>query len=423
MQDVDALNAPHTGLSLGKLGDEELLALARRDDQEAYAALFTRHSYAAHRLARHLGQGDEAEDVVAEAFAQVLDLVKRGKGPDRAFRAYLFTTIRHESARRSKTHRRIVPTDDDDQIDSIVPFGGGELDEFEKSAIRAAYESLPERWRMVLWHLDVEGRTPHELGPLLGLSPNSVSALVYRARSGLREAYLHQHVKSESPASSRACRDVRDKLSGLVRRSSSMREQEKVHAHLQSCRDCMAIYLDLEEVNREVGAIMLPAALAVSFAGAASAVSAAGGWTGALTNALIGLKGLLAGLAPPAAAAAITTASLMTISGGVSDVSDPPRVPPVAADASERVVPLAPESQPNVRMPGDEAKDEAMDEPSDAQAAITSTTPVSADDRAADNAADKAATSDTQRVPCELPEIADPRAVLPTATGCYTSPR
>lgn len=202
-----------------------------------------------------------------------------------------------------------------------------------------------------------------------------------------------------------------------------MREQEKVHAHLQSCRDCMAIYLDLEEVNREVGAIVLPAALAVSLAGAVSAAGAAGGWTGALTNALIGLKGLLAGLAPPAAAAAITTASLMTISGGVSDVSDPPRVPSVAADVRDRVVPLASESEPTVRMSDEETDQEAMEEPSDAQVAITSTPSDSADDREDDNADDNAATSETQRVPCELPEIADPRAVLPTATGCYTSAR
>jgi RNA polymerase sigma factor (sigma-70 family) len=365
VQDVDALNAPHAGLSLGELGDEELLALARRDDQEAYAALFTRYSYAAHRLARHLGQRDEAEDVVAEAFAQVLDLVRRGKGPDRAFRAYLFTTIRHEAARRARSHRRIVPTDDDDQIDTIVPFGGGELDEFEKSAIRAAYESLPERWRTVLWHLDVEGLKPHELGPLLGLSSNSVSALVYRARSGLREAYLHQHVKTEAPAASRACRDVRDKLSSLVRRSSSMREQEKVHAHLQSCRDCMAIYLDLQEVNREVGAIVVPAALAVSLAGAVSAVAAAGGWSGALTNVLIAAKGLLLGLAPPAAAAAITTASLMTLSGADVEVSDPPRVPSASAVSQERTVSRAPEAEPSASESGDKAEEspKALKEP------------------------------------------------------------
>ncbi|AWB91331.1 sigma-70 family RNA polymerase sigma factor [Aeromicrobium chenweiae] len=252
MQDVDPVNAPGAELSIVELDDGALLALARDGDPEAYAALFTRYSYAAHRLARHLGQKEDSEDVVAESFAQVLSLVRRGKGPDRAFRAYLFTTIRHEAARRARASQRVTPTDDVERIDRPVPFGHGRLDEFERSAVRAAYESLPPRWRTVLWHLDVEGRTPQELGPLLELSPNSVSALVYRARSGLRQAYLQQHVKPSEP-DSRTCRDVRAKLSAFVRRTASVREQEKVHAHLSACQECLSIYLDLQEVNREVG--------------------------------------------------------------------------------------------------------------------------------------------------------------------------
>lgn len=329
MPDVDAVSAPDAELSLGELEDGELLALARLDNQEAYAALFTRYTYAAHRLARHLGQREEAEDVVAEAFAQVLDLVRRGKGPDRAFRAYLFTTIRHEAGRRAKARQRVMPTDDTHQIDTAVPFGGGQLDEFEKSAIRAAYESLPDRWRTVLWHLDVEGRKPHELGPLLDLSPNSVSALVYRARSGLREAYLQQHVKSEEPGDSRVCRETRAKLPGFVRRTASMREQEKTHSHLDACADCMAIYLDLQEINREVGAIVAPAALATSLAGAVVGIGmAVTGWVAHTAHLVLAIKGLAVAISAPAAVAAIFTAVLVGAASTVVGASH--RIPYVA---------------------------------------------------------------------------------------------
>lgn len=240
-------------VGLDVLDDSALLTMARDGHQEAYAALFHRHSYAARRLARHLGQREETDDVVAEAFAQVLDLLQRGKGPDRAFRAYLFTTIRHESGRRAKANKRVMPTDDDSQIDTPVAFGDGQLDDFEKSAIRAAYESLPERWRTVLWHLDVEGRKPADLAPLLDLKPNSVSALVYRARSGLREAYLKQHIKQDGASVSRSCGRVRAGLAAVVRRTARMPEQEEVHAHLDTCNACMGVYLDLQEVNLAVG--------------------------------------------------------------------------------------------------------------------------------------------------------------------------
>ena len=238
---------------LDELDDAQLIALARGGSQDAYAELFNRYAYAARRLARHLGQGEDSDDVASEAFAQVLDLVRRGKGPERAFRAYLFTTVRHEAGRRAKARQRVMPTDDDSQIDQAVPFGDGQLDQFEKTAVRAAYESLPERWRTVLWHLDVEGRKPHELGPLLDLSPNSVSALVYRARAGLREAYLTQHINHDQQPADSACVAVREHLAGHVRGTLAVRLSTKVSAHLVDCPDCVRVRADLVHINLEVG--------------------------------------------------------------------------------------------------------------------------------------------------------------------------
>lgn len=52
-------------------------------------------------------------------------------------------------------------------------------DQMRASVAAEAFASLPERWRMVLWHLEVEGETPAEVAPLLWLTPNGVSALAY----------------------------------------------------------------------------------------------------------------------------------------------------------------------------------------------------------------------------------------------------
>jgi RNA polymerase sigma factor (sigma-70 family) len=343
MQNVDAVDVSGARPALVDLDDGSLLAMARSGSSEAYAALFSRYSYAAHRLARHLGQKEDSDDVVSEAFAQVLDLMGRGKGPETAFRAYLFTTVRHECARRAKARKRVVPTDDLQQIDSPVAFGNGALDDFERSAIRSAYESLPSRWRTVLWHLDVEGRKPHELGPLLDLSPNSVSALVYRARAGLREAYLQQHVKDEQPGDSRTCSEHRAKLSAFVRGTASARDQERIHTHLQSCSDCMAVHLDLQEVNREVGLV----------SGATVALGAAG-----LSLATLGahlsvlLKGVLAVLVPPAAAAALASATLISIPSGAPE---PARASLAGADTGSSDVRAIEQPRPSAPAPRTDA--------------------------------------------------------------------
>lgn len=236
---------------MSALDDGQLLVLARSGHDDAYAELFRRFRPVALRLARRLSAPAEAEDIVSEAFAQVLGQLRQGAGPDRAFRAYVLTSVRHEAGRRAKLRQRVQPTDDLAKIDQAVPFGHGQLDSFERDLVRSAFASLPERWQTVLWYLDVEGLKPHEISERLDLKPNSVSALVYRARAGLREAYLAQHV-GDSVEETSECGRVRTRLAGLVRRTVGMREQKRIHAHLEQCPPCMASYLEIEDVNARV---------------------------------------------------------------------------------------------------------------------------------------------------------------------------
>lgn len=307
----DLTNTTDTDLSVELLDDNALLRLTRQGHDAAYAVLYERYVYPARRLAHHLGQRDEADDVVSDAFAQILDLLRRGKGPDRAFRAYLFTTIRNDSARRAQAGGRVILTDDETLIDRPVPFADGKLDEFEKSAIRAAYESLPERWRTVLWQLDVEGHRASDLADVLDLRPNSVSALVYRARSGLRDAYLRQHIGVAREPQTHACIGVRDKLTSVLRRTASSRDEERVQAHLDDCIACMDVYVALKEVNRDLGAILTPAAVAGALAGGVVVAGVSSG--GAVLAHLMAVAKGLAVAAVPAAAATVTTVVVVDV--------------------------------------------------------------------------------------------------------------
>jgi hypothetical protein len=71
--------------------------------------------------------------------------------------------------------------------------------EFESSVAARAFRRLPERWRTVLWLTEVEQESPAEVAPLLGLSPNAVAALAYRAREGPAPAYLQEHLANGGP--------------------------------------------------------------------------------------------------------------------------------------------------------------------------------------------------------------------------------
>lgn len=251
--------------------DAELISAVRGGDTEAYGELFARHVGAANRLARQLVAPGDADDLVAEAFAKVLGVLQRGGGPDVAFRAYLLTSVRRLHVDRLRSTAKVRPTDDLTPFETGVPFEDTAVAAFENQAAAKAFASLPERWQLVLWHTEVEGQKPAEVAPLLGMSANSVSALAYRAREGLRQAFLTMHAQELEDD---ACRWTHDQLGGYIRHGLSRRDTAKVEKHLEDCRSCMAVYLELVEVNSDLAGLLAP--LLLGGAGAAYAATAGG---------------------------------------------------------------------------------------------------------------------------------------------------
>lgn len=263
--------------------DAELIARVRGGDRDAYGHLFERHRDAAARLAGSLSRSGDADDLVSEAFVKVFNVLLKGGGPDLAFRAYLLTAVRRIHVDRIRATQRTTPTDEIETLDRELPFDDPAVAGFEGEAAARAYKSLPERWQLVLWHLEVEGQKPAEIAPLLGMSPNSVSVLAYRAREGLRQAFLQQHAAS---VDAETCAWTRDKLGGYVRHGLSRRDTQKVDQHLHHCRPCTAVYLELTEVNSSLAAVLGPLVL-----GSTAAAYLAGG-TAAGTGLLAAVGGL-----------------------------------------------------------------------------------------------------------------------------------
>ena len=81
----------------------------------------------------------------------------------------------------------------------------------------------------MLWHTEVEGQKPADIAPLLGMSANSVSALAYRAREGLRQAYLVEHA---GELDEDTCRWTHQHLGAYIRNGTSRRDAAKVEEHL-----------------------------------------------------------------------------------------------------------------------------------------------------------------------------------------------
>jgi RNA polymerase sigma factor (sigma-70 family) len=149
--------------------DADLIKASRTGDAAAYDSLYRRHVAAAHGLARQLVRNRaEADDVVAETFAKILDLLHRGGGPDDAFRPYLLTAVRRAAYDRHRAERRQLVTDEMEAFDRGVPFADPAVADLERTMIARAFASLPERWQAVLWHPEIEGARPADVARCSG---------------------------------------------------------------------------------------------------------------------------------------------------------------------------------------------------------------------------------------------------------------
>lgn len=265
-------------------GDAELITRVRAGNTGAYATLYERHAAAARGLARQLLRGDaEVDDAVAEAFTRVLGVIQRGGGPKGSFRPYLLTSVRNAAYDRGRGDKRHVVVEDMESVAPGEPFVDPALEGLERSLIARAFLSLPERWQSVLWHVEIEGSRPAEVAPLLGMKANGVAALAYRAREGLRQAYLQMHLAGGAVPSE--CRPTIGLLGGYVRAALSKRDTGKVDAHLDDCADCRAVYAELMDVNVGLRGIVLP--LFVGSAATGYLASGAGVVSGAASGGVV----------------------------------------------------------------------------------------------------------------------------------------
>ncbi len=315
--------------------DAELILTVREGVVSAYRTLYERHVAAAYNLARQLARSPgEADDLVSETFAKVLDALRADRGPDVAFRAYLLTALRHTAYDKTNRDRKIELSDDVSTVSGVsaealsAEFEDTALIGLERSLAAQAFARLPERWQAVLWHTEIEGQSPQEIAPILGLTPNGVSSLAYRAREGLRQAYLQVHL---ADCTDPRCQATAERLGAWTRGGLVKREQTKVEAHLDTCGPCRALAAELADVNGAMRSVVAPIVLGVGAAGylaaagvkasavaATTAVAAAAGAASAGPRQMIGVA---------TTGVAVAAAIAVALAAGGGDGRPPPPHP------------------------------------------------------------------------------------------------
>lgn len=238
-----------------ELSDMDLVELTRAGDKDAFGVLWSRHYSAAIRAARTITQKHDPEDIAQEAFTRIFMAIQSDRGPKDVFRAYLYSVLRSVSINWASNEIYEASLDE-------LPVNEDTSYSFEGQVIAGtimaqAFTTLKSEWRAVLWYLDVEGMTPKEAAPILGLSANSTSALAYRAREALRSAWLQSHVNSDRAAP--ACKWAVERLGAYNRGSLPPRQKSKLQEHLTYCLKCSILVEEVDDLSRNLGIFLLPA--------------------------------------------------------------------------------------------------------------------------------------------------------------------
>lgn len=327
--------------------DAVLITAARLGDAAAVTLLYERHHPAALRLATRLSDPVTAEDITSEALTKVFAIIGRGGGPDFAFRPYVLRAVHNAYVSHVRSDSRHTWIADYSTVEEVDDDPAAQRE--ESSVLARAMQSLPERWQIALWHSAVEGESSESIGRLLGIAPGAVPSLTYRAREGLRQAYLAQHLTTTDAA---ACRATRAELPAYARGQLGARSRAAVEAHLDGCTACTALVDELEALGtRKLGALLVPAVLGLGVkadwfghgAVPATAVTTAASGGGAAAGAAAG--GLPAPLVATAVAVGLAGAATVAIvlvtrgDGATPEARSPEATSSATAPTSARPTP------------------------------------------------------------------------------------
>lgn len=194
--------------------DLDLLQTLRRRESLAAESLISRYGERAYRLARRItGNGEDAEEVVQDAFCTVVRKIDMFRG-ESAFGSWLYRIVANAAYHKLRGRQRrwrelsldeVLPVFDADGAhagpvaDWSTRVNDPAVQAELRTALSAAIDELPATYRTVLMLRDVEGQSNSEIAIALGLSVPVVKTRVHRARLFLRKR-LAQSVTMQGTA-------------------------------------------------------------------------------------------------------------------------------------------------------------------------------------------------------------------------------
>jgi RNA polymerase sigma-70 factor (ECF subfamily) len=178
------------------MDETAILTAAGSLDREALTAIFDDYAPAIYKYLLRLGVFPlEADQVVGDTFARLLEKLAEGKGPRKNLRSYLFQTAYHLVVDQARDRQRTAPLDVADTLrEEKQPFQAHMEEKMLLQNLAIAMESeLTEDQRNVIVLRFQEDFSLQETAQILGKNVNAIKALQNRAINKLRETLRHEH--------------------------------------------------------------------------------------------------------------------------------------------------------------------------------------------------------------------------------------
>lgn len=188
-EDIGAGEVPGTPTT-----DEEIVALVLGGDLASFEHLMRRYNQRIFRTVRSmLGDDDEAEDIVQEAYVQAYEHLAQFAGRAK-FSTWLTKIAIHAALARRRRLARVEIVDlGDPESSSMSPYIEGQRAEREASMkelgpiLTEAVDALPDELRTVFAMRMIEDFDTEETAACLDLTTENVKVRLHRARALLRK--------------------------------------------------------------------------------------------------------------------------------------------------------------------------------------------------------------------------------------------
>ncbi len=180
---------------MARNNDAELVRQAQAGDAEAFGQLYERYLADVYKFFFYrTGSQDQAEDLTEDTFFKAWRHLQRLKPEDAAnFRMWLFRIARNTLIDHYRTQRDEAPLEALGE-GPAEPSGVEEriVHMQDQERVAQALQRLPDRLRDVIIYRFLHNLSHEETARLMGLKPNHVRVLQYRALKQLRQFFSEE---------------------------------------------------------------------------------------------------------------------------------------------------------------------------------------------------------------------------------------